>query len=114
MKGKQLTLQEVLDLEDGTKVWVEETEEEFEDWSQVYTINKKEERLYTKDGQFYKFNSYSFGDKTIEVYEWIEEPEMPYPNNMQQTIKDMATEICNLRSMDLTDENIRLIVEEFS
>jgi hypothetical protein len=29
-------------------------------------------------------------------------------------VNKMAQEICNLRGLDLTDDNIRLIVEEFS
>ena len=103
MKGRKLTLQEVLDLEDGTKVWVEELDEEYKEWSRIYTINQEERRLYTRKGEFYRFDSYCFEEGDVEFYEWF------YPT----VIIKLAQEICNLRGLDLTDENIRLIVEEF-
>lgn len=112
MKGKQLSLQEVLNLEDGTKVWVEELRESWKDDSQIFVLNKDEEKMYDKEGRFYRFDSYSFKEGDVEFYEWIEEFTKPkfYPT----VIIKMAQEICNLRGLDLTDENIGLIVEEFS
>ena len=53
----------------------------------------------------------------LEFYEWIEEEakeiKVSY-KSMSEIVDSMAQEICNLRSMDLTDDNIRLIIEEFS
>jgi hypothetical protein len=72
MKGKQLSLQEVLNLEDGTKVWVEELRESWKDDSQIFVLNKDEEKMYDKEGRFYRFDSYSFEDGDIEFYEWVE------------------------------------------
>ena len=71
MKGRRLSLEEVLNLEDGKLVWVEKLDDEYRDWSQVYTINKEEKRLYTKRGEFYRFDSYCFKDNSIEFYEWL-------------------------------------------
>ena len=105
MKGKQLSLEEVLNLEDGSKVWVEELDEEYRNWSQVYTINKEEKKLYTKRDEFYRFDAYCFEDNSIEFYEWIDE---------QSKVYKMSVEICNLRGLDLTDDNIEIVIKEFS
>lgn len=127
MKGKQLTLEEVLRLEDGSKVWVEELNEKDSYMSCVHT---KEGFMLISD----KYGEYSLDDEeliewaNIELYEWIEESnvwsfsklETPLKENIcsfaiqSSFIKKMATEICNLRGIDLTEDNIRLIVEEFS
>jgi hypothetical protein len=34
--------------------------------------------------------------------------------SVSEIMESMIVEICNLRGLDLTDDNIRLIVEEFS
>ena len=50
MKGRQLTLEEVLRLDDGTKIWVEELFGLID--SELYTINKEDKKMYNKDGHF--------------------------------------------------------------
>lgn len=102
MKGKQLTLQEVLNLEDGSKVWVEELKD------------SNMSALHIVDGNYLneeeKDEAYCFDDielyymDELEFYEWIEE---------ETILTKMAQEICNLRGLDLTDDNIELVVEEF-
>ena len=114
MRGKQLTLEEVLNLEDGSKVWVKDTDERDE---QIGIVHQEgETRVFVDDdcGWFdIKYLLEYNGKEYVFFYEWIEESEIPYPSSMQQTIKNLAQEICNLRGLDLTDDNIRLIVEEF-
>ena len=82
MKGRKLTLEEVLNLEDGTKVWVEELDEDYRSASDLY--RKMKEKLYILN------------------------------TDMQSKEYKMAQEICNLRGLDLTDENIEIIIKEFS
>ena len=114
MKGRKLTLQEVLNLEDGTKVWIEDTSKIFEDDLYIYDKENIRVNLLTKESE-YGYDLMTIGDfrGRIMFYEWIEESEMPYPNNMQQTIHKMSVEICNLRGLDLTDDNIKMIIGEF-
>lgn len=105
MKGKQLSLQEVLNLEDGSKVWVEELNERYSVWSGVH-VRKQDELIAEKDEMVYEIN-YLDGlgeDYGLEIYEWIED---------DTPLHKMAQEICNLRGLDLTDENIESIIEEF-
>jgi hypothetical protein len=119
MKGRQLTLEEVLNLEDGTKVWVEELNPRYSDWSGIHK-RVLDELIAEKDEGIYEIRYLDGlgGDYGIEIYEWIED-ELTIPDKIEtpyysyNAIKDMATEICNLRGLDLTDDNIRLIVEEF-
>ena len=121
MKGKQLSLEEVLNLEDGSKVWVEELDEEYRDSSQVYTINKEEKRLYTKRDEFYRFD-YSFEDNSIEFYEWIEDElvipdQIEEPYYSQSVVESMANEIARHRypnKYEYDDELIDMIIKEFS
>ena len=49
MKGRKLSLEEVLQLEDGCKVWVEELRESWKDDSQIFVLNKDEEKMYDKE-----------------------------------------------------------------
>ena len=103
MKGKKLLLEELLKLEDGSVVWVEELKD------------IKMSALHIVDGNYLndeeKDEAYCFDDielyynDELEFYEWIDKKSKEY---------NMSVEICNLRGLDLTDENIRLIVEEFS
>lgn len=103
MKGRELSLEEVLNLEDGTKVWVEELND------------IKMSALHIVDGNYLndeeKDEAYCFDDielyymDELEFYEWIEE---------ETPLNKMSVEICKLRGLGLTDDNIRLIVEEFS
>ena len=120
MKGLKLSLQEVLKLEDGCKVWVE-ISEEYKDYSSY--IPRFDGILYKRGtylsdsirpSQMLKYKEIRECLSNGYIYEWIEESEIPYPNNMQQTIHNLATEILNLRSLDLTDENIEMIIKEFS
>ena len=101
MKGRKLSLQEVLRLDDGTKVWVEELDDRYKDDSDLY--KKIKERLYILNTDMYYDLKCDF-ITPIEFYEWIEEQSKEYK---------MAQEICNLRGLDLTDENIEMIIKEF-
>ena len=102
MKGKNLTLQEVLNLEDGSRVWVEELKDS--NMSALHIVDGN----YLNDEE--KDEAYCFDDielyymDELEFYEWIEE---------ETPLTKMSVEICNLRGLDLTDDNIRLIIEEF-
>ena len=103
MKGRKLTLEEVLNLEDGSVVWVEELKD------------IKMSALHIVDGNYLndeeKDEAYCFDDielyykDELEFYEWIDKQSKEYK---------MSVEICNIRGLDLTDDNIRLIIEEFS
>ena len=119
MKGKQLTLDEVLELKDGSKVWVEELNKNYKHWSQIYT--KSDDRILDHRGEFYYLYE-PFDD--IEIYEWIDEGEEWSFSKLSESfdttfelgsynIISMATEICNLRGIDLTDDNINKIMKEF-
>ena len=115
MKGRKLSLQEVLNLEDGCKVWVEELRDS--DMSAMHIIDGN----YLNDEE--KDEAYCFDDielyymDELEFYEWIEDLVIPdkieTPYYSESVIHNLAKEICNLRSLDLTDENIKMIIEEF-
>ena len=102
MKGKQLSLQEVLNLEDGTKVWVEELKDN--NMSAMHIVDGN----YLNDEE--KDEAYCFDDielyymDDLEFYEWIED---------DTPLHKMSVEICNLRGLDLNDDNIEMIIEEF-
>ena len=102
MKGRKLSLEEVLNLEDGSKVWVEELDEAYRSSSDLY--EKTKERLYILNTDMYYDLKCDFVTP-IEFYEWIDE---------QSKVYKMSVEICNLRGLDLTDENIEIIIKEFS
>ena len=118
MKGRKLTLDEVKNLKDGTKVWVED--KDCISRNGVYDLDKIGEMLYSDlyayDGMLYEFKNYSFEDLEIEVYEWLDMDEIK-PSRILYCSSSahykMASEICNLRGLDLTDENIEKIIEEF-
>lgn len=110
MKGRQLTLEEVLRLEDGSKVWVES--KYYENEGQVsYVMNMADfdhepDRLrlsdsYNTSDEFYSQDIF----ENLEVFELIEVG--------NETVYNMATEICNLRGLDLTEDNIDKIMKEF-
>lgn len=116
MKGKKLSLKEVLNLEDGSKVWVEELNDRYKGDSDLY--KKIKEKLYILNTDIY-YNLKCNFITPIEFYEWIEDGliipdkiETPYYSH--NIVNKMSVEICKLRGLDLTDDNIRLIVEEFS
>ena len=116
MKGRKLSLQEVLKLEDGCKVWVEELKDI--SMSALHTVDGN----YLNDEE--KDEAYCFDDielyyiDELEFYEWIEDLVVPdkikTPYYSQSIVTNLATEICNLRSLDLIDENIDMIIREFS
>ena len=125
MKGKQLSLQEVLKLEDRCKVWVEDASDIFE--SDLYIYDKENIRvnLLTKES-IYGYDLTTIGDfcGRIKFYEWIDGVKSinifgtkdgtsgEYYNKL--ILHNLVTEILNLRSLDLTDENIEMIITEFS
>ena len=123
MKGRKLTLEEVLNLEDGTKVWVEDNRSGFSNELCVY---KKDDNilLVVSDNTNYTLDMIGVYKNKLEFYEWIEGVKSinisGVKGNMngeyynKSIVINMAQEICNLRGLDLTDDNIRLIVEEFS
>ena len=101
MKGRKLSLQEVLRLEDGTKVWVEELDDSYKGASDLY--KKIKQKLYILNTDMYYDLKCDF-ITPIEFYEWVDEQSKEYK---------MSVEICNLRGLDLTDENIEMIIKEF-
>lgn len=109
MKGRQLTLEEVLNLEDGTKVWVES--KYYENEGQISHVISMESFYKSKNmrlSDFYDMSSGFYSQdtfKNLEIFELIEVS--------NETVYNMATEICNLRGINLTEDNIKLIVEEF-
>ena len=117
MKGKQLSLQEVLNLEDGSKVWVEDDDEGDK---QIGIVKQEgETRVFVDDSCGWFDIKYLFDcEEYVYFYEWIEELKIPdkieTPYYSENIIYTMSVEIVKLRGLDLTDDNIRLIIEEFS
>ena len=117
MKGKKLSLQEVLKLDDGTKVWIEDTIIEDE---QIGII--EEHKIIVDDG-YGLFDLNDFCEEGyIIVYEWIED-ELKIPDQIEEpyyshsVIVAMADEIANLRypnKYEYDGELIDSIIEEFS
>ena len=103
MKGRKLTLQEVLNLEDGRKVWVEELNEKYKELSSLHIMDDKALQNHEKF-EAYDFESLEFYKDELEFYEWIEE---------ETPLHKMSVEIVNIRGLDLTDDNIESIIEEF-
>ena len=125
MKGKQLSLQEVLQLEDACKVWVEDNANVFE--SDLYIYDKENIRvnLLTKESRCgYDLTTIGEFCSRINFYEWIDGVKSINISGMndgmngeyynKSIVTNLATEICNLRSLDLNDENIEMIIKEFS
>lgn len=120
MKGRKLTLQEVLNLEDGTKVWVENSNPNYSCLCYLNLVDRTLEvcddvnELYIIDEDLYVAED----NNDVEFYEWIEDSEIvEIKSNVPiccSTCYKLSEEICKLRGLDLTDDNIRLIVEEFS
>ena len=119
MKGKQLTLEEVLRLENGTRVWAEELNQIQKDWS---GIHKKvlDKLIAEKDGMIYEIRHLDGRreDYGIEIFEWIDVYENPMmlfeeDDDSYDVVLNMATEIYNLRGLDLTEDNIDKIMKEF-
>ena len=119
MRGKQLTLQEVLNLEDGSRVWVEELKDS--NMSALHIVDGN----YLNDEE--KDEAYCFDDielyymDELELYEWIEELKIPdkieEPYYSQSVVESMANEIARHRypnKYEYDDELIEKIIEEFS
>ena len=117
MKGRQLSLEEVLNLEDGTKLWVEDND-----------VGDKQIGIVKQEGETRVFVDNSCGwfdikylfdcEEYVYFYEWVEDNSNPMmifnEDDDSNIINKMSVEICNLRGLDLTDENIESIIEEFS
>lgn len=109
MKGRQLTLEEVLRLDDGIKVWVES--KYYENEGQISHVMSMESFYKSKNmrlSDFYNISSGFYSQdtfKNLEIFELIEVS--------NETVYNMAQEICNLRGIDLTEDNIDKIMKEF-
>ena len=120
MKGRKLTLEEVLKLEDGSKVWVEELKD------------IKMSALHIVDGNYLndeeKGDAYCFDDiklyykDELEFYEWIED-ELVIPDKIeepyysQSVVESMANEIARHRypnKYEYDDKLIEMVIKEFS
>ena len=117
MKGRQLTLEEVLRLEDGTKVWVEDTIIKDE---QVGII--EEHNIIVDNGYGWLDLNDFCEDGYAIVYEWIED-ELKIPDQIeepyysQSVVESMANEIARHRypnKYEYDDELIDNIIKEFS
>ena len=116
MKGKQLSLQEVLNLEDGRKVWVEDSRRGYTNELCSY---KKEDNilLVISDNTNYILDVIGAYDNKLEFYEWIEEEEEESTLIMYgEIIESMANEIARHRypnKYEYDDKLIESIIEEF-
>ena len=118
MKGKQLSLQEVLNLEDGSKVWVEDTDKYY---GNVLCSYKKDCK-HLKDIYDYEFESYyaledykDYGDR-LTFYEWVEEEKESTLIMYGEIIESMANEIAMHRypnKYEYDDKLIEKIIKEF-
>jgi len=117
MKGRKITLQEVLNLEDGTKVWVEDTIIKDE---QIGII--EEHKIIIEDGYgWFDLNDFC-EEGYIIVYEWIEDKlkipdQIEEPYYSQSVVESMANEIARFRypnKYEYDDELIEKIIKEFS
>lgn len=114
MKGRKLTLEEVLNLEDGTKVWVEELDDGYKGASDLY--KKIKEKLYILNTDMYYDLKCDFVTP-IEFYEWVEEEKESTLTMYGEIIESMAYEIAKYRypnKYEYDDELIEKIIEEFS
>ena len=125
MKGRKLSLEEVLKLEDGSVVWVEDASKIFEDDLYIYDKENIRVNLLTKESRCgYDLTTIGEFCGRINFYEWIDgvksinisgvKDGMNGEYYNKSIVANLATEILNLRSLDLTDENIEMIIEEFS
>ena len=121
MKGRKLTLQEVLNLEDGTKVWVEDSRRGYTNELCIY---KKEDNilLVISDNTNYILDVIEVYENKLEFYEWVEE-ELKIPDQIeepyysQSVVESMANEIARHRypnKYEYDDELIEKIISEFS
>ena len=119
MKGRRLSLEEVLRLDDGTKVWVEELDDRYKGDSDLY--KKIKEKLYILNTDMYYDLKCDF-ITPIEFYEWIED-ELAIPDQIeepyysQSVVESMANEIARHRypnKYEYDDKMIEMIIKEFS
>ena len=87
MKGKQLTLQEVLDLEDGSKVWVEDDRCGFTNELCIY---KKYNNilLVISDNTNYILDVIEVYENKLEFYEWIDDLIIHRNKQLQLALKE--------------------------
>lgn len=120
MKGRKLILEDVLSLEDGVKVWVEDT---ILDDGQIGIIEENE--IIVDDGYgWFDLNDFC-EEGYIIVYEWIED-ELKIPDQIESpyyshsVVVAMANEIANLRYPNKYEydgeliDSINSIIKEFS
>ena len=123
MKGKQLSLQEVLNLKDGSVVWVEDASKIFEDDLYIYDKENIRVNLLTKESK-HGYDLKTIGDfrGRIKFYEWIED-ELAIPDQIeepyysQSVVESMANEIARHRypnKYEYDDKLIEMIIKEFS
>ena len=91
MKGRKLTRQEVMKLENGIKVWLDKMsglDELYNKVSKVYEVrddefyNREDE---TEGGCGIYLDGWAVGDGLIEVYEWLEDGQVV--TNKEETIR---------------------------
>lgn len=114
MKGRKLTVEEVLKLEDGSKVWVEDTIIKDE---QVGII--EEHNIIVDDG----YGWFDLNDFCEEGFAIVYEFELKIPDQIeepyysQSVVESMANEIARHRypnKYEYDDELIAKIIKEFS
>ena len=122
MKGKQLTLDEVLKLDYEYVVWVDFNDKIAEEkigYENCHCLCFKSEQydclmMCSKSEDI--LSGFEICDN-IEVYEWVDAYENPMmifiEDDDSNIIHKLAQEICNLRGIDLTDDNINKIMKEF-
>ena len=123
MKGKQLSLQEVLNLKDGSVVWVEDASKIFEDDLYIYDKENIRVNLLTKESK-HGYDLKTIGDfrGRIKFYEWVEDglkipDQIEEPYYSQSVVESMANEIARHRypnKYEYDDKLIEMIIKEFS
>ena len=116
MRGRKLSLEEVLNLEDGTEVWVEDNRRGFTNELCIY---KKCNNilLVISDNTNYILDVIGVYDNKLEFYEWIEGEEESTLIMYGEIIESMANEIARHRypnKYEYDDELIEKIIKEFS
>ena len=111
MIGKKLTSEEVLKLEEGTKVWVES--QFYNNSGEVLAVGNKEESYgFILEDSYCDFYTDEQLDN-LDIYMW-EENEDKCVDTHCLTCKNLAKTICEYRSIEKTEKNIYSIIKEFS
>lgn len=121
MKGRKLSLQEVLNLEDGTKVWVEDSRTHFNGELCEFRIDGSTLDVIS-DKTCYVLNNIRYYESKITFYEWIEDglvipDKIETPYYAQSVVESMGNEIARHRypnKYEYDDELIDKIIKEFS